>query len=97
MKERWRGLAFEPLERRALLSVTAVAADAHHVVAPYASGGSGGPCGPVGYSPAEIRAAYGFNRVALDGAGTTIAIVDAYDNPNIAADLRQFDCGVRAS
>jgi hypothetical protein len=29
--------------------------------------------------------------VAGDGSGTTIAIVDAYDDPNIANDLHQFD------
>src|SRR5207237_345698 len=29
--------------------------------------------------------------VAGDGAGTTIAIVDAYDDPKIANDLHQFD------
>jgi len=52
--------------------------------------------GPTGNSPAQIRTAYGFDAVsfagaAADGSGTTIAIVDAYDNPNIASDLRQFD------
>lgn len=52
--------------------------------------------GPTGYSPAQIRHAYGFDAVAFgttaaDGAGTTIAIVDAYDDPNIANDLKQFD------
>jgi hypothetical protein len=54
--------------------------------------------GPVGYTPAQIRNAYGFNSitfangtVAGDGSGTTIAIVDAYDDPNIASDLHQFD------
>ena len=53
---------------------------------------------PTGYSPAQIRQAYGFDNitflngaVAGDGAGTTIAIVDAYDDPTIANDLRQFD------
>ena len=41
---------------------------------------------------------YGFDQitfnngtVAGDGSGTTIAIVDAYDDPNIANDLHQFD------
>src|SRR4029077_12127827 len=32
-----------------------------------------------------------FNGQAADGTGTTIAIVDAYDDPNIAGDLHQFD------
>ena len=54
--------------------------------------------GPTGYTPAQIRQAYGFDQitfnngtVAGDGSGTTIAIVDAYDDPNIANDLHQFD------
>jgi subtilase family serine protease len=44
-----------------------------------------------GYSPTQLRQAYGFNQVALNGAGQTIAIVDAYDDPNIAGDLAVFD------
>jgi fibronectin type 3 domain-containing protein len=53
--------------------------------------------GPTGTSPSQIRHAYGFDQitfpggVAGDGRGTTIAIVDAYDDPNIANDLHQFD------
>jgi hypothetical protein len=53
------------------------------------------------FTPIQIRHAYGFDRVAFedathglvagDGSGTTIAIVDAYDDPNIANDLAQFD------
>ncbi|HEY2253028.1 MAG TPA: S53 family peptidase, partial [Planctomycetaceae bacterium] len=51
---------------------------------------------PPGYTPAQIKQAYGFNQIsfngtAADGSGTTIAIVDAYDDPNIASDLHQFD------
>ena len=51
---------------------------------------------PVGYTPAQIAAAYGFNQIKFgntigDGAGQTIAIVDAYDDPNIASDLQTFD------
>ena len=49
-----------------------------------------------GLTPAEIRAAYGFNNVsfgstAANGAGQTIAIVDAYNDPDIASDLATFD------
>src|SRR5579863_8717693 len=51
---------------------------------------------PPGYTPAQIKQAYGFNQISFngtpgDGRGTTIAIVDAYDDPNIAGDLHQFD------
>jgi subtilase family serine protease len=53
---------------------------------------------PSGYSPAQIRAAYGIDAITFsngtitgDGAGQTIAIVDAYSDPNIASDLATFD------
>jgi hypothetical protein len=52
---------------------------------------------PVGYSPAQVRAAYGFNTIGFangvtgNGAGQTIAIVVAYHQPNISADLHAFD------
>ena len=36
------------------------------------------------YTPAQIRAAYGINDLSEDGTGQTIAIVDAYDDPNIS-------------
>jgi fibronectin type 3 domain-containing protein len=48
-------------------------------------------------SPAKIQEAYGFNNVLLPGgasatgAGETIAIVDAFDDPNIQSDLHTFD------
>ncbi len=96
-----RTTAVESLESRVLLSATTgdqemfvhpnyeVLTDA---VSPNATSG------PTGLSPAQIRQAYGFNSITFangtivgDGTGTTIAIVDAYDNPNIASDLHQFD------
>ena len=59
---------------------------------------------PSGYTPAEIRMAYGLNNirvssVAGDGSGQTIAIVDAYDDPDLidtgpgfsSSDLAKFD------
>jgi subtilase family serine protease len=45
---------------------------------------------PAGLSPIQVRHAYGFDRVANQGAGQTIAIIDAYDDPNIASDLAVF-------
>src|SRR5512139_4321772 len=36
---------------------------------------------PTGLTPAQIKAAYGFSTSATAGAGATIAIVDAYDDP----------------
>ncbi len=60
---------------------------------------------PVGYTPAQIRQAYGINNILFgsivgDGTGQTIAIVDAYDNPDFVnsssvtfsnSDLANFD------
>jgi hypothetical protein len=42
-------------------------------------------------TPAQVRQAYGFNQLSYTGSGQTIAIVDAYDDPNIASDLHHFD------
>jgi len=41
---------------------------------------------PAGYSPAQLRAAY----KATTNAGGKIAVVDAYDDPGIAADLTTY-------
>src|SRR5271157_4543486 len=51
---------------------------------------------PTGDSPSTIRTAYGVNLAAFgsvtgDGTGQTIAIVDAYDEPTLAADVAAFD------
>jgi subtilase family serine protease len=46
----------------------------------YMSPFAGSPS-PIGYSPSQIRTAY--NLPSSGGAGTTIAIIDAYDTPNI--------------
>ena len=83
----------DDLEPRALLSTTPVAHPTFEAV-PLQSGG--GPAAP--YTPAEIQDAYGFNSIALNipagkylGSGETIAIVDAYNDPNIQGDLNTFD------
>ncbi len=53
---------------------------------------------PSGLSPAQVEQAYGFNQISFSngtvagtGAGETIAIVDAYNDPSIANDLTVFD------
>jgi subtilase family serine protease len=46
-----------------------------------------GPAG--GLTPADLASAYGFNSSA--SVHQTVAIVDAYDDPNIASDLNHFD------
>ena len=45
------------------------------------------PDGPTGILPSQFKAAYGFNQIPNVGAGQTIALVDAYDDPNIESDL----------
>jgi subtilase family serine protease len=42
------------------------------------------------YIPSQMRHAYGFDKVANQGAGQVIGIVDAYDDPNIESDLAVF-------
>jgi uncharacterized repeat protein (TIGR01451 family) len=49
-------------------------------------GGSG-----TAYTPDQVRTAYGINNLSLDGAGQTIAIVDAYDDPAVYQSLDTFD------
>lgn len=55
---------------------------------------------PTVFTPSQIATAYGFNQITFStpkgtivgtGAGQTIAIVDAYSDPNIASDLQAFD------
>jgi subtilase family serine protease len=46
------------------------------------------------YGPAQIRAAYGVNKLinaGLTGKGETITIIDAFQSPTIASDLASFD------
>jgi len=79
-------MLFEALELRQLLSASIPTFHPDLTITPAAQS-----AGFTGYSPAEIRRAYGFDLVSADGAGQTIAIVDAYNNPSIAADLHAFD------
>jgi subtilase family serine protease len=43
-----------------------------------------------GYTPQQIRAAYGMDQVKYDGKGVTIAIVDAYASPTLQADANRY-------
>ena len=45
------------------------------------------PNNPSGILPRAFKAAYGFNQIPNQGQGMTIALVDAYKDPNIASDL----------
>ena len=51
-----------------------------------------------GFTPAQVTRAYGLDAVTFaggtvrgDGSGQTIAIVEAYHNPNLLSDLNQFN------
>jgi sugar lactone lactonase YvrE len=95
----------EHLEERSLLAALPIVSPADALGyavptdVPYTLGNGTTPlytAAPTGYTPTQIRTAYGVNNVsfagaAANGTGTTIAIVDAYDDPNIANDLHQFD------
>ena len=43
-----------------------------------------------GYTPQQVQAAYGFNKVKFDGTGVTVAIVDAFASPTLLADGNRY-------
>ncbi len=43
-----------------------------------------------GYTPQQIRQAYGLNKVAYTGVGLTVAIIDAYASPTLEADGNRY-------
>ncbi|WP_369234843.1 peptidase S8 [Streptomyces sp. R21] len=46
---------------------------------------------PSGYGPTDLQSAYGLTSAAAsNGSGETIAIVDAYNDPNAEADLAKY-------
>ncbi len=51
---------------------------------------------PGGFTPEQIKSYYGFTGLKFGsdqatGAGQTIALIEAYDDPHITADLKRFD------
>ena len=67
------------------------AAAAQPGVRPFRVGDGALESGPAGgLTPEQIATAYGF-KGAGSGEGQTVAVVDAYDDPNIEADLGAFD------
>ncbi len=104
LQPRWARLRLEELEIRSLLSAGPVAVPLS--VVPLQHWGGANPVvnnpspSPTALTPAQVQQAYGFNAAtvvnpttgqALTGAGQTIAIVDAYNDPNIQNDLHTFD------
>jgi subtilase family serine protease len=91
---RQRRIPFRPrvelLESRALPSVTSWQNQLAHPYIeahPLGSGGAGQPA----FYPSDIQQAYGINGISGNGSGQTIAIIDAYNDPNIKSDLASFD------
>src|SRR5262245_46392883 len=94
-----RSLTLEPLEPRELLAADLAPilppVSFHPTVHEVTPLGGASPNGR-GYSPSQIRHAYGLDQVMFgsvrgDGSGQTIAIIDAYHSPTIAHDLHAFD------
>ena len=98
------GLLLESLESRRMLSATStsttITPDVTAVTADFGRGPVfGGPGTGItnptpastALTPSQIAAAYSMSLSSTTGSGETIAIVDAYNDPNIAADLATFD------
>ena len=80
-----RQLFFEQLETRTLLSGTGLAGIS---AVPFVSTAPTAFTGP--YNPSQIRQAYNFGTTG-SGSGQTIAVIDAYNDPNALHDLNTFD------
>jgi subtilase family serine protease len=48
------------------------------------------PYAPCGYTPPQLREAYGADQAGADGTGTTVAIIDAYASPTIFQDASRY-------
>ena len=55
---------------------------------PYGSGTL--PYAPCGYTPQQVKGAYGLSGASQDGSGQTVAIVDAFASPTIVQDANQW-------
>jgi subtilase family serine protease len=66
------------------------ASHCHALVVTDAHGNPAATSSPTGLSPATIKSAYSFPTSSTAGAGQTIAIVDAYDDPTAESDLGVF-------
>jgi subtilase family serine protease len=65
-------------------------AHCHALVVTDARGNPDASTSPTGLSPATIKSVYNFTTLSTAGAGATIAIVDAYDDPSAESDLGVF-------
>lgn len=106
-KERQGKLLCEILEDRTLPDSAMAALFPYVVFQPQRGGVANSPAlvPSGGFTPAGLKQAYGINQVTdngatMDGTGQTIAIIDAYDDPDLVnstasnfaySDLHQFD------
>ena len=95
---RQRPLQFERLEERLALSasVGSFVETPTLTLTPAAAKKPVHSAVPIGLTPQQVRDAYGFSNLTFgnvvgDGSGQTIAIVDAFNAPNIMSDLATFD------
>ncbi len=100
-REQRRPFSFESLEPRTMMSANTVLkvkgpvapptgpVAAPSLVSPILGTQRTTSTGP--FTPAQIRSIYGFDKLSLNGAGTTIAIIDAFDDPTLIQDLHVFD------
>ena len=65
-------------------------ASCHALVTTDGVGNPNATTSPTGLSPATIKSVYNFPTSSTAGAGKTIAIVDAYDDPTAESDLAVF-------
>jgi subtilase family serine protease len=66
------------------------ASHCHALVVTDAHGNPAATTSPTGLSPSTIKSAYSFPTSTTAGAGQTVAIVDAFDDPNAENDLNVF-------
>ena len=52
--------------------------------------GTDQPYAPCGYTPDQLRGAYGVTDSGLDGSGVTVAVIDAYASPTIVSDVNRY-------
>jgi subtilase family serine protease len=78
----------------ATVGVTAAVADSpdphEHYVSHPIRVRPGATAAPTGLTPATVKGVYGFPTAQTSGGGTTIAIVDAYNDPSAESDLGVF-------
>jgi len=81
------GMAMRFLHAKVCPSAAMGEARCHSLVRVDNTGAPLAAAGPRGYGPADLASAY---KLTAGGAGQTIAIVDAYDDPNAESDLAVY-------